>query len=109
MSRRALCRLEDLEDPGSAAVILELADGPCPILLVRRGRTVFAYKNSCPHIGAPLDWMPGRFLDAGRQFILCASHGASFRVEDGFCLGGPCAGKSLDAVPVSLEDGVVWG
>jgi len=100
-----LCALSDLEDPGSAAFVLE--DGT-PILLVRRGTSVFAYRNSCPHAGHPLDWTPGRFLDLERRFILCASHGASFVIETGLCVGGPCAGKSLDSLPIHLEDGVIY-
>jgi nitrite reductase/ring-hydroxylating ferredoxin subunit len=100
-----LCRLEELTDPGSAA--FTLTDGS-PILVVRKGSAVFAYRNYCPHAGHPLDWTPGQFLDLDRNFILCASHGASFLIESGYCVGGPCAGKSLDSLPVHLEDGVVW-
>lgn len=82
--------------------------GGIPVLLVRKGQAVFAYRNRCPHAGHPLDWVEGQFLDLERRYILCASHGASFVIETGQCVGGPCAGKSLDSVPVILEDGVVW-
>lgn len=102
---RRLCALADLDDPGSAAFMLD--DGT-PILLVRKGGSAFAYRNSCPHAGHPLDWTPGRFLDVNRAFILCASHGASFQMENGYCVGGPCAGKSLDSLPTTLKDGDIW-
>ncbi len=39
--------------------------------------------------------------------IVCSTHGAEFRIEDGFCLRGPCAGRSLEAVPAALRDGVI--
>lgn len=104
-TRRRLCALTDLDDPGSATFPLEDGSG---LMLVRKAGAVFAYRNSCPHAGHPLDWVEGRFLDLERQFILCASHGASFLVESGLCVGGPCAGKKLESLPVSLEDGVVW-
>ena len=35
--------------------------------------------------------------------ILCATHGALFRIEDGHCLSGPCVGESLTPLPVSIE------
>ena len=48
-----------------------------------------------------------RFLDGAGRHVVCSAHGARFRAEDGFCVSGPCAGDSLEAVPVRMEDGVV--
>ena len=100
-----LCRLEDLPDPGSKAFVVEGAAGAEEIFLVRRGQEVFAYRNQCPHTGGPLDWMPDEFLDLDKRHIQCATHDARFRIEDGYCLAGPCAGQALEAVPVRLESG----
>ncbi|MBY0431787.1 MAG: Rieske (2Fe-2S) protein, partial [Rhodospirillales bacterium] len=100
---KVLCRLDDLDDPGSAGFVAERNGVRQGILVVRQGRQVFAYVNSCPHIGAPLDWRPGHFLDMDKRFILCANHNALFRIEDGLCLAGPCAGKSLEVIPISLS------
>lgn len=102
-----LCRLEDLEDPGSAAFTITWAGERRSILVARQGDRVFAYLNNCPHIGAPLDWQHGQFLDRDRRHILCSSHGALFRLDDGACIGGPCAGKPLESIPLTLNDGVV--
>lgn len=106
--RRALCRLDDLADPGSAAFSFGEAGASRAAFVVRRGAAVFGYLNNCPHNGSPLDWQAGHFLDFDRRVILCATHGASFRIDDGFCLGGPCAGKSLTSVPVTVSDGTIW-
>ncbi len=102
-----LCRLDNLDDPGSEAFVVERNGARTAIMVVRRGDGVFAYVNSCPHIGAPLDFRPGRFLDVERRHILCANHNALFAIEDGRCLAGPCAGASLTAVAVAVHDGWV--
>ncbi|MCB1602569.1 MAG: Rieske 2Fe-2S domain-containing protein, partial [Xanthomonadales bacterium] len=67
---------------------------------------VHAYLNVCPHAGRPLNWAPGRFLYAHGQLV-CAAHGAAFRPEDGYCIGGPCRGESLRRVAISIEGDAV--
>lgn len=52
----------------------------------------------------PLDWQPHQFLDERGELIQCAIHGALFAIETGLCLRGPCAGRSLQALPVQLTD-----
>jgi nitrite reductase/ring-hydroxylating ferredoxin subunit len=74
---------------------------------VRRGELVVAYKNSCPHTGVNLEWQTDQFLDMTQSYIQCATHGALFRIDDGYCLRGPCAGDWLDSLQVVLEDDVV--
>ncbi|HHC72178.1 MAG TPA: Rieske (2Fe-2S) protein [Thiotrichales bacterium] len=104
MSDRRLVRLAELEDPGScSAPDDELGE----LIVVHRGGEVWAYRNVCPHTGAPLDWQPGRFLSVDGLHIQCALHGALFRIEDGSCLYGPCRGEALQAVPVSVREGWV--
>ena len=76
-------------------------------MAIRRGETVEAYVNSCPHTGAPLDWREGRFLNADGTHILCANHGALFRIDDGVCVSGPCAGRVLQKIAVAVNQGSV--
>lgn len=83
----------------------DLEDGT--LIVLRSGGRVHAYLNVCPHAGRPLNWAPGRFLFAHGQLV-CAAHGASFRPEDGVCIGGPCRGDALRTAPVREEDGAVW-
>jgi nitrite reductase/ring-hydroxylating ferredoxin subunit len=105
-----VCALEDLPDAGEReGREFELRpDGYSTVFLVRRGQEVFGYLNRCPHRGTPLNWSPDQFLDAARRHIVCATHGALFRVEDGHCLAGPCAGDALDPVTIELRDGDVY-
>jgi len=50
----------------------------------------------------------GSVLDPEDSFIQCALHGALFRLEDDYCLQGPCAGQSLKPIEFGLIDGRLW-
>lgn len=108
-SRRVdLCALDALADPGSKGFeVAQDAGRPLQLFVVRKGEVLAAYRNSCPHTGAPLEWMPDQFLDLDGSFIQCAIHGALFRPEDGYCLRGPCAGRSLERLELELVQGRV--
>lgn len=108
MNAAPLCQLDDIEDGGSAALIGELEGIRTSLIAVRQGDEVFLYVNSCPHIHAPLDFQPGRFLNLERDLIQCAMHGALFRIYDGFCVQGPCAGKHLTPVASEVRKGSVF-
>lgn len=103
-----LCRLADLEDPGSKGFNLGEPGRPRALFLVRQGEQVYAYENHCPHAGSPLDWLPDRFLSADQRHIQCATHDALFRIEDGLCVAGPCPGQRLRSLPLEIRDGTVW-
>lgn len=74
---------------------------------MRRSEQVFVCVNSCPHIGTSLNLLSDRFLGRDGTRIVCATHGAEFRVEDGLCLRGPCQGEALEAVPARIGGRVV--
>lgn len=101
-----LCDLDDIVDPGSRGFELMLgAEPPLRLFVVRKDGIVAAYRNRCPHTGAPLEWLPDQFLDLDNSFIQCAIHGALFRPEDGYCLRGPCVGQSLEPLALEVVDG----
>jgi nitrite reductase/ring-hydroxylating ferredoxin subunit len=103
---RTLCRLDDIPDGGARG----FPPGPggfTGLFAVRQGARVFVYVNSCPHIGTPLDWAPDRFLSVDGTHIVCATHGAAFRIEDGVCVGGPCLGDGLETVMIRIRDGTI--
>jgi len=68
---------------------------------------VTGYVNSCPHSRYPLNVRPHEFLTADGALILCRFHGALFERLTGFCVAGPCAGRSLRAVPLQIVAGFV--
>jgi nitrite reductase/ring-hydroxylating ferredoxin subunit len=104
---RVLCRLDDIPETGAKGLSLPDGDVPGDIFLVRAQGRVFGYVNSCPHIGTPLEFLPDRFLTRDRSQILCSTHGARFEIATGFCVAGPCRGRSLRRLPVKVEDGLI--
>lgn len=106
-ARLTVCRLDEIPDGGSRGFTVETQRGARDIFIVRRGDALFAYENSCPHVGTPLDWVPDRFLSEDGSHIVCATHGAQFRIEDGMCFSGPCHGVPLTRAVVVVRDGAV--
>ena len=72
------------------------------------GDAVRGYVNACPHVGLPLNLSGDRFFDAEGKLPLCQMHGALFRLEDGYCVAGPCAGERLKALTLEVRDDAVW-
>ena len=107
MSDNKLCNLSDIEDGNRAAFTAEFDGKTNMVLAVRNGERVTVYLNSCPHTGAPLDLNEGKFLSGERKHIICSTHGALFKIEDGYCISGPCRSSSLEAVPVTIKNGDV--
>ena len=66
--------------------------------VVNRAEETVAYRNECPHTGAPLNWQENQFLDLSKTEIQCALHGARFRITDGMCVHGPGLGQSLKKI-----------
>ena len=108
-----LCALEDIPDGTAKGFTIDEAGAAgeegeeTEIFVVRLGEAVHGYRNFCPHIGSPLDWKPDSFMSDDGKLLRCATHGALFRPEDGYCVEGPCEGDSLRRVEVILEDGEV--
>lgn len=104
----ALCRLDELADPGSRGFVMLRGGEEEEIFVVRQGDAAYAYVNICPHRFLPLNWKPDIFLNYDKSRILCVVHAATFDIQDGSCLGGPCPGQSLEAVALRIADGVVY-
>ena len=101
-------RLDELGDPDSREFRIGDGDWPFKGFVVRQGDSVFAYHNHCKHLGHPMNWQPDSFLTKDRANIICSSHGATYEIDTGLCIAGPCLGKSLRALPVEIRDGVIF-
>lgn len=94
-----LCSLDDIPEGGSRG----FQHGELKLLIVKHKGKVVAYRNTCPHLGIPLEWVEHQFLDSSGTMIQCANHGALFVIDTGKCVAGPCAGRKLEAVPFRID------
>jgi len=108
MSEFRVCHVDELDDPGSLEVELPCKEADSGMFIVKVQGRLYAYVNSCPHTGVPLNWLPDQFLDYSGELIQCALHGALFRPQDGFCLHGPCQGQFLGSLPVTVRDRQIY-
>jgi len=103
-----ICSLENLSDPGSYGFSLNSGGKQVDGFVVRRDGEIFAYRNSCPHTGSPLDWVEHQFLDIEGALIQCAVHDARFLIDTGECVFGPCPGESLEPLSIWVEENNVY-
>ncbi len=71
------------------------------VLLVRQGDDLFAWANSCPHVGCPLSWG-----HVHGDEIVCGCHNARFDITSGRLLSAPGV-DDLAAYEVREEGGKV--
>lgn len=105
---KRICAVDEIPASGCVEFTLDGAGRALPCFLVRHEGTLAAYRNRCPHTGAPLNWNPNLFLNIEGTRIQCDIHGAQFRIGDGHCLFGPCVGRALEPVKVLEKGGEVW-
>ena len=104
-----ICASGELLDGGDGLrFVLRRGRREEPAFVVRHQGQVYAYVNRCAHVPVELDWQPGRFFDADRRYLICATHGALYLPESGLCIAGPCRHRRLEAVRVVERDGAVF-
>ena len=93
-------------DDGFDQVMATLPDGDGVILVRGSDGVVRGFRNRCPHVSVELDWGDGRCMPEP-GVLVCSMHGAQFEADTGACFAGPCAGQSLEPIPVAVRDGQV--
>lgn len=108
-SQRLICASDAVRD-GEDGVRFSVSrvTGEEPAFVVRFGGRVYAYLNRCAHVPIELDWMPGRFFDDERRYLMCATHGAIYEPASGRCVAGPCRGQRLLPLSVEERDGMIF-
>ena len=103
-----ICQLHEIPDLTARAFPLPAQLAQLPeqtVVIYRRGLEAFAYVNRCPHAGTELNWHEDQFLSDDGEYLQCFTHGALFEPDSGRCVAGPCVGKCLQPVPLSIENG----
>ncbi len=105
----AICSMTDIPSQKARGFqLLRVEDDgterPLSLIVIRWGRQVFGYVNKCPHDGVNLDWERNQFLDPNGIRLMCGKHGATFELGTGMCVDGPCKGRNLTPVVLSIID-----
>jgi nitrite reductase/ring-hydroxylating ferredoxin subunit len=102
-----LCALTEIPDKGAKEVVFGEGYDCFRVLLLRSGEDVLAYRNRCAHVHIPLNYEPDLFHVLDGEVLMCAHHGAMYRIADGVCFDGPCEGASLSPIPVAIRGDTV--
>jgi nitrite reductase/ring-hydroxylating ferredoxin subunit len=109
-----ICASDAIEPGGAAAFSLERVTEtgerkPFPIVIARTVRNqYYGYVNACPHEGTVLNFSKaGELLTLDRSQLRCGRHGATFEIASGLGTSGPCQGKSLEPISLTVSRGEV--
>ncbi|WP_421854348.1 Rieske (2Fe-2S) protein [Marinomonas sp.] len=98
-----LCHIDDIEE-GASKGFLDDESGSDLLFIVKQEGQLFGWRNACPHVdGAAMAWRKDAYMNSQQTFISCHAHGALFEAKTGLCVQGPCLGKRLKPVPVSVD------
>lgn len=104
-----ICRSDDVAEGGLGVRFPVLAFGDKATgFVVRYGGKAYAYLNRCAHVPIELDWAQGEFFESSGLYIMCATHGAIYVPDSGYCAGGPCKGGKLRPIAVREEDQEIY-
>jgi nitrite reductase/ring-hydroxylating ferredoxin subunit len=98
---------------GGVVVAIPLARGadnrPREALVLRGSDGVVrAYLNLCRHLPVPIDGGSRSYLTRDGKHLLCGTHGALFRRDDGMCVAGPCLHLRLFALTLAEDAGELF-
>lgn len=105
MIMKKICILSEIPDRQARAFDY---DDNYSLLIYRDDDNAFAYINSCPHAGVPLEWNRDQFMSLDGISLQCGTHGAQFEPSSGLCIHGPCKGARLHKVEIIINDGIVY-
>jgi nitrite reductase/ring-hydroxylating ferredoxin subunit len=95
--------------PGTTRTFSFTRNGRCvPAFVANFHGQLVAYVNECVHLPISLDLDDNDFFTCDGHFFVCKTHGSVYEPTAGKCIGGPGQGKSLEQLPVVVEDGAIY-
>ena len=67
-----------------------------------------AFVNRCVHLPITLDLDDNDFFTCDAKLFVCKTHGSVYDPHAGKCVGGTGQGKSLERLPLVIENGAVY-
>jgi len=103
-----LCTFEQLQNTPIQTFDLMVENEQFPVILLLSEDKIRAYHNQCPHAWVPLNRADSNILSGCQQYLQCSSHFAQFNMLDGYCVYGPCQGRSLRRLGAQLVDSNIF-
>jgi len=108
-TKRLICDSAQVQDRGKGVRFSIEREGEMqPAFVIRYDGTLHAYINRCAHVSVELDWVEGEFFDLTGLYLMCSTHGATYRPQTGRCVRGPCNGHGLAPLSVEEDDGKIY-
>ena len=101
MTEEALCAADEIGE-GEARAFGPFDKTRRKAFVVRRNGRFYAWWDRCPHFDAPIAWRANQYLNAARDRIVCAAHGAEFEIETGVCVLGAALSSRLAPAPIEM-------
>jgi len=103
-----LCRIDEILPDTARGFSTTETGADHEVFVINKQGEYFGYINSCPHTGAPLEWMPHQFLSLDADNIQCSLHGARFTIDQGLCIQGPCLGQGLTPIKLKITENIIY-
>jgi nitrite reductase/ring-hydroxylating ferredoxin subunit len=84
-------------------LVVQVPQSDVAVVVVRMKRGVFAFGDSCPHVGAPL-----RDGDVAGATVTCLRHARRYSLKSGRCVSAFGSAGRLRRWRAWLDDSKVW-
>ncbi len=103
-----LARVDELPPGTTKKFAVDLRGKTAEAFLANVQGEFVAFVNRCMHLPITLDLDDNDFFTCDAKLFVCKTHGSVYAPRDGKCVGGPGQGKSLERLPLVIENGAVY-
>lgn len=103
-----LARVDELPPGSTKKFAVNLRGQTTEAFLANVQGEFVAFVNRCVHLPITLDLDDNDFFTCDAKLFVCKTHGSVYEPHAGKCVGGPGQGKSLERLPLVIENGAVY-